>query len=91
MTAEPIEARALLDIHERLLTRVAGWLDESSCAFLLSIEDQQPDFDLIGLAQAADLPAVRRKLHNLAQRTDAKRLADRKLLEETLDRILGAR
>lgn len=91
MTAEPIEARALLDIHERLLTRVACWLDESSCAFLLSIEDQQPDFDLIGLAQAADLPAVRRKLHNLAQRTDAKRLADRKLLEETLDRILGAR
>jgi len=81
----------LLDIHERLLARVAVWLDEPSCAFLRSIEDQQPDFDLIGLPHAADLPAVRRKLHNLAQRTDAKRAADRSLLEETLARIVGVR
>ena len=64
---------------------------EPSCAFLRSIEDQQPDFNLIGLPHAADLPAVRRKLHNLAQRTDAKRAADRGLLEETLARIAGAR
>jgi len=91
MTAEPIEAEVLLDIHERLLARVAGWLDEPSCAFLRSIEDQRPDFDLIGLPQAADLPAVRRKLHNLGQRTDAKRAADRSLLEETLARIVDAR
>jgi hypothetical protein len=91
MTAEPIEAEVLLDIHERLLARVAGWLDEPSCAFLRSIEDQRPDFDLIGLPHAADLPAVRRKLHNLAQRTDAKRAADRSQLEETLTRIVGAR
>ena len=33
----------------------------------------------------------RRKLHNLAQRTDAKRAADRSLLEETLARIVDAR
>jgi hypothetical protein len=91
MTAESIEAEVLLDIHERLLARVAGWLDEPSCAFLRSIEDQQPDFDLIELPHAVELPAVRRKLHNLAQRTDAKRAADRSLLEETLARIVGAR
>lgn len=91
MTAESIEAEVLLDIHERLLERVAGWLDEPSCAFLRSIEDQRPDFDLIGLPHAAGLPAVRRKLHNLTQRTDAKRAADRSLLEETLARIVGAR
>jgi len=91
MTAEPIETEVLLDIHERLLARVAGWLDEPSCAFLRSVEDQQPDFDLIGLPHAGDLPAVRRKLHNLAQRTDAKRAADRGLQEETLARIVGTR
>lgn len=66
MTAEPIEAEVLLDIHERLLARVSHWLDEPSCAFLRSIEDQRPDFDLIELPHAAKLPAVRRKLHNLA-------------------------
>ena len=91
MTVEPIEAEALLSIHECLLARVVGWLDEPSCAFLRSIEDQRPDFDLIGLPHAANLPAVRRKLHNLAQRTDVKRAADRNQLEETLARIADAR
>ncbi|MEV8519223.1 nucleotidyl transferase AbiEii/AbiGii toxin family protein [Dyella marensis] len=91
MTAEPIEAEVLLDIHERLLACVAGWLDEPSCAFLRSIEDERPDFDLIGLPHAADLPAVRRKLHNLAQRTDDKRAADRRLLEEALMRVTVSR
>jgi predicted nucleotidyltransferase component of viral defense system len=91
MTAEPIEAEVLLDIHERLLARVSGWLDEPSCAFLRSIEDERPDFDLIGLPHAADLPAVRRKLHNLAQRTDDKRAADRRLLEEALMRVTVSR
>lgn len=79
----------MLDIHERLLARVAGWLDEPSCAFLRSVEGQRPDFDLIGLPHAADLPAVRGKLHNLTQRTDVKRAASQSLLEETLARIVG--
>ena len=91
MTAEPVEAEVLLDVHERLLARVAAWLDEPSCAFLRSVESEQPDFGLIGLANAAELPGVRRKLHNLAKRTNAKRVADRGLLEESLERIVGAR
>lgn len=91
MTTEALEVETLLDIHERLLVRVAGWLDEPSCAFLRSYEAQRPNFDLIGLPQAADLPAVRRKLYNLAQRTDAKRAADRSLLEATLQRIVDHR
>ena len=90
MTAEPVDVDVLVDIHQRLLARVFGWLDVPSCAFLRSIEEQRPDFDLIGLAHAADLPAVRRKLHNLAQRTDAKRAADRAQLEEALMRTAGS-
>lgn len=89
MTAEPIEVEALLDIHERLLAHVAGWPDEPSCVFLRSVEGQRPNFDLIGLPHAADLPAVRRKLPNLTQRTDVKRAAGQRLLEETLARIVG--
>lgn len=56
MTAEPVEAEALLDVHERLLARVAEWLDESSCMFLRSVELEQPDFGLIELGHAAKLP-----------------------------------
>jgi hypothetical protein len=91
MTAEPISAQALLESRERLLARVSGWLDEPSCAFLRSVEHEQPDFSLIGLAHAAELPGVRRKLHNLAQRSAAKRAADRRQLEETLERIVDSR
>lgn len=91
MTAEAIAVEPLLESRERLLARVAQWLDEPSCAFLRSVESEQPDFGLIGLAHAEELPGVRRKLHNLAQRTAAKRAADRQQLEETLARIAGSR
>lgn len=91
MTSEPIEAAALLESRERLLSRVAAWLDGSSRAFLQSVEGEQPNFSLIGLAHAAELPGVRRKLHNLAQRTAAKRAADSRQLDEMLARIAGTR
>nr|WP_269458569.1 nucleotidyl transferase AbiEii/AbiGii toxin family protein [Variovorax sp. HW608] len=90
MTTEPISTEALLESRERLLARVATWLDGPSCAFLRSVEGEQPDFGLIGLPHAAELPAVRRKLHNLAQRAAAKRIADRSQLEEALARIVGS-
>jgi len=87
MTTEPVSVDALLDTHKRLLARIVTWLDAPSRAFLRSVENEQPDFDLIGLAHAADLPGVRRKLHNLAQRTAAKRWQDRQYLESVLTRI----
>ena len=89
MTTEPTSAEALLSYRATLLARVARWLDEPSRAFLRSVEDEKPDFSLIGLPHAADLPGVRRKLHNLAQRQDAKRTADRQQLDETLARIMS--
>lgn len=89
MTAEPVSAEALLESRERLLARVAEWLDEPSRAFLGSVEDEKPDFGLIGLPHAGELPGVRRKLHNLAQRSPAKRQADRRELEQTLARLTG--
>ena len=91
MTSEPISVATLLESRERLLARVAHWLDDPSRAFLQSVEDERPDFNLIGLAHAAELPGVRRKLNNLAQRTAAKRASDRRQLEETLAQITGAR
>ena len=91
MTSEPISVAALLENRERLLARVAHWLDGPSRALLQSVEDEKPDFSLIGLADAVGLPGVRRKLHNLAQRTATKRAADRQQLDETLARIAGAR
>lgn len=89
MTAEPVNVEQLLETRERLLARVAGWLNEPSRAFLLSVDNGKPDFGLIGFPLASELPGVRRKLYNLAQRTTAKRQADRRELEQVLERIVG--
>lgn len=87
MTAEPITVAALLDSRQRLLARVTELMDEPSLAFLLSVEREAPDFHLIDLPQAADLPGVRRKVQNLARRTSAKREADYRQLMETIERM----
>jgi hypothetical protein len=85
MTAEPVTAAALLDVRARLLQRISELLDAPSRAFLESVEREAPDFSLIGLPHAADLPGVRRKLTNLGQRSAAKRAAD----YEQLAALLG--
>lgn len=87
MTADPVTAEALLDVRARLLQRIAELLDVPSRAFLESIEREAPDFSLIELPHAADLPGVRRKLANLGQRSAAKRAAD----YEQLTAFLAAR
>ena len=61
--------------------------DADAREFLLSVEREMPDFERIGLPQAANLPALRRKLQNLAQRSAAKREADYRRLAETLERF----
>ncbi|MGP1683250.1 MAG: nucleotidyl transferase AbiEii/AbiGii toxin family protein [Giesbergeria sp.] len=86
MTATSTTAAELLEARRRLLARIAELLDASSQAFLWSVEQEAPDFDLIGMPQAAGLPAVRRKLGNLAQRSAAKRESDRQQLTETIDK-----
>lgn len=87
MTATPTSADELLEIRARLLGKIGELLDEASCRFLLSVEREAPDFTLIGLPQAAALPAIRRKLDNLNARSDKKREADYRKLEETLSRL----
>jgi hypothetical protein len=87
MTAEPVSVDELLQARAQLLERVSELLDPSSRAFLESVEREAPDFDQIGLPQAAELPGVKRKLQNLARRSPAKREADYRQLTETLDRI----
>jgi hypothetical protein len=68
MTAAPVTAASLLDVRERLLNRIPKFLDAKSRAFLESVEREAPDFDLIELPHAAELPGIRRKLANLSQR-----------------------
>lgn len=87
MSAVPASAEMLLEYRARLLRRIVDWFTPESRAFLESIELEDPDFDLIDLPQAADLPAVKRKLQNLASRSASKRTADLAQLVEAFQRI----
>lgn len=89
MTTDPVTAEALLAHRVRLLMRIRELLDDASIAFLKSVEEEQPNFGLIDLPQAANLPAVRRKLQNLALRSPTKRDADRIQLADVLNRLRG--
>lgn len=87
MTAQPTTVEQLIDARSRLLAQLPTLMDDSARAFVLSVEREAPDFALIGLPRAAELPAVRRKLQNLARRSAAKREADYRRLADTLERL----
>ena len=86
MTAAPVTVASLLEVRARLLRLILEWLDAPSRAFLDSVEREAPDFRLIELPHAADLPGVRRKLTNLGQRSAAKRAADYEQLKALFSR-----
>ena len=86
MTAVPVTSASLLEVRVRLLQRILELLDAPSRAFLDSVEREAPDFRLIELPHAADLPGVRRKLTNLGQRSAAKRAADYEQLKALFGR-----
>jgi len=65
MTNEPVTIGALVATRKRLIADVQSRLDKSAATFLRSLIDGVPDFDVIGLPQAAQLPAVRWKVQNL--------------------------
>ncbi|EJC74982.1 protein of unknown function (DUF1814) [Rhizobium leguminosarum bv. trifolii WSM2012] len=67
MTIEPVSLIELKDARARLIDDLRARLDEKAMRFLLTLHDAEPDFDAIGLPQAAALPAVRWKLINLAK------------------------
>lgn len=87
MTVHPTTVEELLATRARLLAQLPGLMDEAARDFLVSVEREAPDFTLIGLPLAANLPGVRRKLQNLSQRSDAKRETDYRQLVETLERL----
>ena len=65
MTKETVSLDALINVRARLIDDIQSRLDDAAQAFLLSLQDATPDFDVIGLPQAACLPAVKWKLLNL--------------------------
>jgi hypothetical protein len=65
MTIEHVPLETLLGARERLIDDIGAHTAGAAAEFLMSVHDAEPDFELIGLPDAAELPAIRWKLLNL--------------------------
>jgi hypothetical protein len=59
MTEEPVTLEALYDAREALIAEVVGKMPAENRRFLLSFKAGEPDWELLGVPGAAELPAVR--------------------------------
>ncbi len=87
MTREPVTKETLVSTQARLYGDIQERLSGNTATFLLSLHDAEPDFDLIGIPEAVDLPAIRWKLVNLEKlKSDnpEKHAAQRSALEDLI-------
>lgn len=70
MTIEHVSLDILLAARERLIGDIGALTVGPAADFLLSIHDAEPDFELIGLPDALELPAIKWKLLNLRKLRD---------------------
>jgi hypothetical protein len=84
MTDEPVTLSELTAAREVLINELVGNMPTAHRRFLLSFERGKPDWSLLGLLGAADLPAVKWRQLNLDKLSADKRAALVARLEEVL-------
>ena len=67
MTARPVSLKTLLETRRRLAREIGSRLNASMKRFLLSVQSGKPEWDLLGVKGAENLPAVKWRMHNLGK------------------------
>jgi len=73
MTLEPVTLDELLAARETLIADIVGKMPRAHRKFLISFERGKPDWDLLNVPHARDLPAVKWRQLNLDKMTAEKR------------------
>ena len=84
MTDKLVTIEALTDAREALIGSIVGKMPANHRTFLISFERGVPDWSLLEMEGAKDLPAVMRRQENLDKATSEKRAALVARLEEVL-------
>ena len=85
MAREEVPVAVLAETRERLVALIRGQLDADEKRFLISMKRGEPEWDLLGIPNLGDFPALQWKLQNVRRMDEGKR---RSLLEK-LQRVLG--
>jgi Nucleotidyl transferase AbiEii toxin, Type IV TA system len=85
MTDVLVQQAELENVRERLITELVTEMPTHHRRFLIGFENGAPDWDLIGLPHAANLPAVLWRQQNLVKLTDVQR----NKLVMNLERVLA--
>lgn len=75
MTTDPVDLPVLLETRIELIRTVRSLLNKQDIEFLVDFKEGHPDWSYFSVSHIKDLPAVKWKLHNLAQVDIAKREA----------------
>jgi predicted nucleotidyltransferase component of viral defense system len=85
MTETEITLEQLIQAREDLITSIVGAMPQEHRRFLIGFEEGNPDWPLLGVSEAADLPAVRWRQQNLNKLTPEARAALVASLRAVLD------
>jgi hypothetical protein len=84
MTEQPVTLAELAAAREALIEEIVGGMPDAHRRFLISFEEGEPNWGLVGVLAAADLPAVRWRQQNLDKLSLEKRTALVDRLREVL-------
>lgn len=87
MAVETVPLDVLLETRTQLVREVHSRLDAGLRRFLLSLQNAEPEWDLLGVDGAQDLPAVKWRLLNLRKMTPEARAKEAKRLEAVLEKL----
>jgi predicted nucleotidyltransferase component of viral defense system len=84
MTEDLVSRDELVAAREALIVDIVGGMPDAHRSFLISFERGEPDWSLLDVPGASDLPAVKWRQRNLDTLTEARRAALVARLEEVL-------
>jgi predicted nucleotidyltransferase component of viral defense system len=84
MTDKPVSRDELVAAREALITEIVGSMSCAHRRFLVSFERGEPDWGLLDVPGATELPAVKWRQHNLDKLSPTKRAALVARLQEVL-------
>ncbi len=84
MTNEAVTIDELYETRHLLLSKIHDLLNDNDREFLLSLKSGTPDWALFSYPNAAPLPAIQWKIHNISQMTEVKKTRSRNKLKQIL-------